>query len=67
MTRTSLDTIKDGYDYDNQAWYKGGKYVRCGHPDSMDCNCFGKINEGKKVIVTPALIAHLVSQFGDVA
>ena len=39
------------YDYDNQAWIVDGKYVKCGHPDSMDCKCYGKIHEGEKVEV----------------
>ena len=57
MSRISTNTALDGYDYENQAWYQTGVYVRCGHPDSMDCNCYGKINEGKLVVmvVTPAL------------
>jgi len=37
-----------GYDYDNQAWVIDGRYVRCGHPETMDCDCYGKINKGKK-------------------
>ena len=35
------------YDYDNQAWAINGKYVRCGHSPTMNCSCYGKINEGK--------------------
>ena len=35
------------YDYDNQAWSRDGKYVRCGHPESMDCKCYGKEHEGE--------------------
>lgn len=51
--RTSIDVkingkLLQGYDYENQAWVKDGKYVRCGHPDSMNCNCFGKIHEGEE-------------------
>jgi hypothetical protein len=38
-----------GYDYEHQAWVKDGKYVRCGHPDSMNCGCFGKAWEGYTV------------------
>jgi hypothetical protein len=43
--------IKDlfGFDYEHQAWYKDGKYVRCGHPDAMGCECFGRIHEGMRV------------------
>jgi len=50
MTRSSINTLLDGYDYDNQAWYRGGVYIRCGHPESMDCRCYGLINEGLPVI-----------------
>jgi hypothetical protein len=48
--RSSINTKENGYDSDNQAWYQNGVYVRCGHPDSMACDCFGRINEGKAVI-----------------
>ena len=36
------------YDYDNQAWVVDGKYVRCGHHDTMSCSCFGKLHEGEE-------------------
>lgn len=36
-----------GYDYERQAWVLNGKYQRCGHPDSMGCNCYGRIHEGE--------------------
>jgi hypothetical protein len=50
--RTSNDEYRDGrlvngYDYKNRAWVINGKYVKCGHPNTMDCNCYGKIHEGK--------------------
>ena len=52
MTRLSRDEYKEGrlwngYDYEHQAWVREGKYIRCGHPDKMNCNCYGKLNEGK--------------------
>ena len=51
MTRTSdnyyTDRLIDGYDYEKQAWVKNGKYIRCGHPDHMRCNCYGKLHEGE--------------------
>ncbi len=37
------------FDYKNQAWVRDGKYARCGHPESMDCKCFGKVHEGEDV------------------
>ena len=49
MSRISTNTALDGYDYENQAWYQNGVYVRCGHPGSMDCECYGKLHEGQKV------------------
>ena len=47
--RLSTNTEVNGYDYVNQAWYMNGVYVRCGHPDTMNCECYGKINAGKAV------------------
>ena len=51
--RKSTDVYKDGrlvngYDYENQAWVINGRYVRCGHLEKMDCQCFGKIHEGEE-------------------
>ena len=39
--------LMNGYDYDRQAWVSDGRYVRCGHPQSMDCKCYGKEHEGE--------------------
>ena len=36
-----------GYDYDNQAWVRAGVYVRCGHPETMNCGCFGRLHAGE--------------------
>ena len=41
----------NGYDYDNQAWVQYGRYLRCGHPDNMDCQCYGKLHAGEKTTV----------------
>lgn len=51
--RSSVNHYKDGrlyngYDYINQAWVKDGKYIRCGHPDDMDCDCYGRLHEGEE-------------------
>lgn len=35
------------FDYANQAWIRNGRYERCGHPESMDCRCYGKEHEGE--------------------
>jgi len=42
--------LQNGFDYENQAWVLNGKYVRCGHPDSLNCDCYGKIHEGEETI-----------------
>ncbi len=54
MSRTSNDEYNEagrlmhGYDYDNQAWVVDGCYIRCGHPEGMDCRCYGKDHEGEE-------------------
>lgn len=35
------------FDYEHQAWVENGRYVRCGHPESMDCGCYGRLHEGE--------------------
>ena len=54
MTRKSSDEYRhgylyNGYDYENQVWVVKGRYVRCGHPDTMNCGCYGREHEGKYV------------------
>jgi Ser-tRNA(Ala) deacylase AlaX len=31
-----------GFDYDNQAWVRDGRYVDCGHLD--ECSCYGTLH-----------------------
>ena len=40
-----IDKIGYQYDYENQAWLKDGKYIKCGHTN--DCECYGKKHEGE--------------------
>lgn len=40
-------SVPSGFDYENQAWVVDGRYIRCGHPDSMSCGCFGRKHEGE--------------------
>jgi|SRR5579872_2978859 len=37
------------FDYKNQAWTENGKYVRCGHPASMNCTCYGRLHAGEPI------------------
>lgn len=53
MSRMSNDQYIDGrlyngYDYQHQAWVLRGVYVECGHPESMDCNCYSRLHVGEK-------------------
>jgi hypothetical protein len=52
MSRTSNDEYSNdllwnGFDYTRQAWVFDGKYVRCGHPSAMKCQCYGRTHEGE--------------------
>lgn len=54
MSRTSANEYRqgllwNGYDYTRQAWVKDGKYVRCGHPENMQCPCYGRAHEGESI------------------
>ena len=40
--------IEVQYDYDNQAWIQEGLYIRCGHPEAMNCDCYGKQHAGER-------------------
>lgn len=35
------------FDYDKQAWIQNGVYLRCGHQDSMQCDCYGRLHAGE--------------------
>ena len=37
------------FDYINQCWIQDGIIQRCGHPENMDCNCYGKAHEGESL------------------
>lgn len=39
----------NGFDYENQCWVLDGIIQRCGHKESLDCGCYGKLNAGKEV------------------
>ena len=41
------EQIEPHYDYTNQAWVIGGKYVDCNHPVSMGCHCYGRKHKGE--------------------
>ena len=40
-----------GFDYANQAWIEEGKYLACAHPESMHCQCYGKLHAGETIAV----------------
>jgi len=46
------DKAKLSYDYEKQVWIKDGKYVNCGHPEEMNCDCYGRKHNGEVAIIT---------------
>lgn len=38
----------NGYDYTRQTWVADGVYVRCGHPESTKCSCYGRQHAGER-------------------
>jgi hypothetical protein len=46
----AVDENGFGFDYRNQAWIESGFYTRCGHPDAMQCDCYGRIHEGERAL-----------------
>lgn len=55
MSRLSNDqfdgngNVFNGFDYDLQTWVSNGVIQRCGHQESMGCDCMGKRFEGRTV------------------
>lgn len=47
--REHFERPADGFDYTNQAWVRDGRYVRCGHPASMNCTCYGRLHAGEPI------------------
>lgn len=43
--------IKNGFSYTHQCWIRDFVIQRCGHPETMDCGCFGKRHAGEQTRV----------------
>jgi hypothetical protein len=60
---TQEGKLLNGFDYENQAWVINGKYERCGHPDSMECDCYGKLHAGETTTATkPESLLQAITQ-----
>ena len=46
MNARSEEDMDIWFDYTLQAWVVNGTYQRCGHPEAMDCGCYGRIHAG---------------------
>jgi hypothetical protein len=42
--------LMNGFDYQNQSWVIDGRYVDCGHRESMKCGCYGRIHKGEETM-----------------
>ncbi len=57
MRTASIDTTEEAraamqagatvFDYDHQCWIADRCVQRCGHPDGMDCSCYGREHSGQ--------------------
>lgn len=44
--------IKNGYSYAKQCWIENGIIENCGHPETMDCRCYGRLHHGEQSTLT---------------
>lgn len=64
MSRSSIDIHDEtgrlmmGFDYEKQSWVKDGKYMKCFHPEDMNCNCYGKEHEGEETVAPTPEVTH---------
>ena len=42
--------LHNGFDYDLQVWVIKGKIQRCGHPGTMQCNCYGRAYQNESIV-----------------
>jgi hypothetical protein len=42
------------YDYENQCWIVDDKVDTCGHPETMDCQCYSRLHAGEPASVNAA-------------
>jgi hypothetical protein len=59
------------FDYENQAWIVNGRYVRCNHPPSMNCNCYGKLHhrelaERRTTFMSHQIDPDVILWYGDI-
>ena len=40
--------LHNGYDYKNQCWVTNGLIEKCGHPEEMECDCYGRTHQGEQ-------------------
>lgn len=38
----------NGFDYEKQAWVIDAKYARCAHPETVICDCYGRLHEDEE-------------------
>lgn len=49
---TPAGNIRNGFSYEHQCWIEDFVIQRCGHPETMDCRCFGKLHAGEQARFT---------------
>ncbi len=48
-TKNEVKREEVEFNYDYQCWIVNGVIKRCGHPETMNCKCFGKTHAGKSL------------------
>lgn len=43
--------IQNGYSYRYRCWIRDYTVERCGHPEAMDCGCYGRQHAGERIAV----------------
>ncbi len=57
--------VTNGYDYKNQAWVVDGKYMDCGHPQTMNCNCYGRLHKNQETTGTVCVACESIYDVQD--
>ena len=48
------------FDYDAQCWIVDGIVQRCGHPENMNCGCYGRLHEGDHETIQQVYTWHQI-------
>ncbi len=47
-----MDKSRQSYDYEKQVWILDGIYQPCAHPESLECQCYGRLHAYETATIT---------------